>query len=127
MLADVTISDLSALITLGVAGIISIIGAVVAGVIKIRNNQKEQDKKIDLIHESTNSHHTEMKQQIAALEARLDDRNLTISDQKLELAKLQNPVLPSSFAPAVSAEPVKVAVVPDPENPVPVVPVKGKV
>lgn len=134
MIADVTVSDVSVIIGTIVTGVIGIITAVVGGVVKIRNGQRDADKerganqasnnkKLEVIHELTNSNLSKINaalntatEKIAGLERRLEERDVKITEQKVELAKIHPP------APALAAaspEPVPVVVIPD--KPVPVV------
>lgn len=121
MLADINISEATAIIWAIAGAVIAIIGAVVTGVINIRSNQKSADKKLEEIHVLTNSNLSKINaalttamEKIVGLERRLEDRDLKITEQKVELAKLHTPG--AALAPAI--DPVPVVVIPD--KPVPV-------
>lgn len=73
MIADFTISEATTIVSVVIAGIVSVIGAVVKGVILIRDNQKTADKKLDQIHELTNSNLTKVKQELEASKQELAD------------------------------------------------------
>lgn len=127
MIADINISEFTAMIWVVVGAATTIIGAVVTGVIKIRNNQilaeekqkldqAANSKKLDQIHTETNSNLSAMKEELREVKSLLKERDATITEQKVELAKLQTP---SSISMAAPPAPVPVTVVAD--KPVPVV------
>lgn len=85
MIAEITISEVTTIIGVIVGGIVSIIGALVAAFVAIRNNQLEAEKerkkdqeingkKLDVIHELTNSNLTKVTEDLAALR-KLVERN----------------------------------------------------
>lgn len=135
IIADVTVSDVSVIIGTIVTGVIGIITAVVGGVVKIRNGQRDADKergvnqasnnkKLEVIHELTNSNLSKINaalntatEKIAGLERRLEERDVKITEQKVELAKIHPPSTPLQAS--APQEPVPVVVIPD--KPVPVV------
>lgn len=80
MIAEITISDVTTIITAIVGGIVAIIGALVAAFVAIRSSQREaekdrkkdqesNDKKLDVIHELTNSNLKKVTEDLAALRA----------------------------------------------------------
>lgn len=133
MIADLTISDMTGLITAIVTGLLGVIGAIVTGVVTIRNGQKaadkqreynqtSNDKKLGEIHELTNSNLSKINaalttamEKISGLERRLEDRDTKINEQNVELAKLH---APSQAKLGAAPEPIEVLVIPD--KPVPV-------
>lgn len=85
MIAEITISEVTTIIGVIVGGIVSIIGALVAAFVAIRSSQREAEKerkkdqeingkKLDVIHELTNSNLTKVTEDLAALR-KLVERN----------------------------------------------------
>jgi hypothetical protein len=83
MIAEITISDVTSIIAAIVAGVVAIIGSLVGGVVTIRNSQRaaekdrqqkqdSNDKKLDEIHELTNSNLSSVKKELAELRALVD-------------------------------------------------------
>jgi len=75
LLSDITVSDMTAIISAIAAGVVLIISAVVTGIIQIRNSQKVTDGKLDVIHDATNGNWTKATERIAALEKLIQEKD----------------------------------------------------
>jgi mannose/fructose/N-acetylgalactosamine-specific phosphotransferase system component IID len=67
MISEITISDVTTIISAVVVGVVTIIGALVAGYVSIRNSQKADTKKLDDIHTSTNGSLSKVTTELADL------------------------------------------------------------
>lgn len=66
-IAEITISDVTTIITAIVGGVVAIIGSLVAAFVAIRTSQTSNSKKLDQIHQLTNSNLTRVTEELAAL------------------------------------------------------------